>query len=343
MNFYERECRVSVIVPVYNALCDLKLCVESLKKYVKFNIDQVIIIDDCSPDPAVKVYLEELKTQGFNIIFNEKNLGFSCTVNKGMELTDSDVILLNSDTVVTSGWIDKIVQCAYSDNSIATVTPFSNAATICSLPIFLQENKIPKGFTIDQYAEVVERCSMKKYPEISVAVGFCMFIKRTVINEIGLFDAESFKKGYGEENDFCWRASEYGYIHVLCDDTFIYHKGTGSFSSKEKMQLMQSHDTILQERYPELYQKNSIFCSYDQSRDIRLIIELFSKTSPKCKNILYVLHNDFRNNSERPCGGTEFHVRDLTYLLRNDFNIFVIYPSGGYLNLLFILKTKKLV
>ena len=321
-----KKCRVSVIVPVYNALDDLKLCVESLKKHVDFNTDQVIIIDDCSPDSEVKIYLEELKTQGFTIIFNETNLGFSGTVNKGMASTDSDVILLNSDTVVTSGWIDKILSCAYSDDSIATVTPFSNAATICSLPIFLKDNKFLKGFTIDQYAEVVERFSLKRYPEISVAVGFCMFIKRTVIDKIGLFDAETFQKGYGEENDFCWRASEYGYTHVLCDDTFIYHKGSASFKSKEKLKLMQSHEKILQERYQELDQQNSIFCSSDNNRDIRSIIKLFSKASPKRKNILYILHNDFRSDS---CGGTELHVRDLAYSLRKDFNIFVFAPLGG--------------
>ena len=104
---------------------------------------------------------------------------------------DRDVLLLNSDTVVTKGWMDKIIACAYSSPEIGTVTPMSNAATLCSVPVICVDNKIPENLSIDEYAELVERCSLKKYPRITAAVGFCMYIKRAVINEVGLFDAET--------------------------------------------------------------------------------------------------------------------------------------------------------
>ena len=88
-----------------------------------------------------------------------------------------------------------------------------------------------------------------------------MYIKREVIEKVGLFDAETFKKGYGEENDFCSRAEIYGYQHVLCDNTLIYHEGTQSFQTAEKEQLMREHRDILDERYPKQMRENDMTAS----------------------------------------------------------------------------------
>ena len=77
----------------------------------------------------------------------------------------------------------------------------SNNATLASVPDFMSENTIPSDFTIEEYAGIVERCSMNLFPEIPTANGFCMYIKREAINNIGLFDEKTFGKGYGEEND----------------------------------------------------------------------------------------------------------------------------------------------
>jgi GT2 family glycosyltransferase len=63
-----------------------------------------------------------------------RNLGFIGTVNRGFAETSGDVVLLNSDTIVTHGWLAKMVACAESDPRIATITPFSNNAEICSYP-----------------------------------------------------------------------------------------------------------------------------------------------------------------------------------------------------------------
>lgn len=91
---------------------------------------------------------------------------------------------------------------AYLDHSIATVTPLTNNGSICSVPTFLEDNHIPAGYDIDSFAHYIENISLKQFREIPTAVGFCMYIKRNIIDEIGLFDQENFGKGYGEENDF---------------------------------------------------------------------------------------------------------------------------------------------
>lgn len=241
-----------VIVAVYNAYEYLIECVNSIINNSKECKYRLILIDDKSTDKRIQEYFEELKKNNIdNIILlnNQENLGFIKTVNKGMMYSDNDVILLNSDTVVTNGWIRKIRAAAYTDERIATVTPLTNNGTICSVPNFCEDNELPSNIELERYAQIIEDISCNKVIEIPTAVGFCMYIKRKVINKIGLFDDVSFLKGYGEENDFCCRCIEHGYINVACDNTFIYHKGSMSFK-EDKKKLIERNLKILFEKHP---------------------------------------------------------------------------------------------
>lgn len=331
---------IDIIVPIYNAYEDLKHCVKSVKKYTDLTFDRLILINDCSPDERVALYLETVESDNIVVINNEKNLGFSGNVNLGMQMSEErDVVLLNSDTIVTKNWLNKIAKCAYSADEIGTVTPLSNAATLCSVPDMCVDNKIPENVTIDEFAEIIEKCSYKAYPRITVAVGFCMFIKRRVIQETGLFDAETFERGYGEENDFCNRAEQLGYIHVMCDDTFIYHRGTVSFISEEKQKLIDAHDKILQERYPVQMRNNHLYCVNNPDQYIRDNIKLFLKLKNGKKNLLYVIHSDFREDAPDHVGGTQFHVRDLVNSLRDKYNLFVAARVNGTLRLSIYLES----
>jgi len=115
------------------------------------------LINDNSPDERIRPYLEEQKRENVIVIRNEQNKGFFNNINIGMaQSQDRDVIILNSDTIVTKNWVDKMVACAYSDSSIGTVTPVSNNATLCSVPNFCEENVLPKGMTVEQVAAIVE-------------------------------------------------------------------------------------------------------------------------------------------------------------------------------------------
>ena len=320
---------IDIIIPIYNAYDDLVKCINSITKYTDLTLDRLILINDKSPDERIKEYLDGLGLNNLVVIHNEQNMGFSNNVNKGMNYSDNrDVLLLNSDTVVTKNWIDKIYRCAYSDRAIGTVTPLSNSATLCSVPITCQDNNIPDGLGIDDMAYLVEKYSIKAYPRITVAVGFCMFIKREVIETVGLFDAETFEKGYGEENDFCNRAEQFGYYHVMCDDTFIYHKGTVSFKSEEKIKLIEEHDKILNERYAEQMNNNSVYCIKNPDQYIRDNLNVHIDLHNGRKNLLYMLHLDFRSDVKKDVnsnvGGTQFHVKDLTDELKFKFNIFVL-------------------
>lgn len=260
---------IDIIIPIYNAYNELAQCVESISKYTDLDKNRLILVNDCSTDERVASFLNAMTDEHIIVVHNDSNKGFSNSVNIGMmQSTRNDVVLLNSDTIVTKNWLEKLKNCAYIKSNIATVTPLSNNASLCSVPEFMIENSLPKGKTVDEIAEVVEKKCLKKYPKIPVANGFCMFIKREVINKIGYFDARTFEKGYGEENDFCFRASKNGYIHVMCDDTYIYHSGTQSFISDEKKKLCDEHERILKKRYPILSIKKSIYCKINPNSDV---------------------------------------------------------------------------
>lgn len=325
--------RIDIIVPVYNGYDDVIKCYNSLKKHTNFDLCRVIFIDDNSPDKRILPLLKSFEDNENVIIkHNDVNQGFSANVNIGMQMSEeNDVILLNSDTVVTSRWVEKIKEAAYSSEEIATVTPLSNAATLCSYPNFCEDNKIPDGMTIDSLAELIETVSLKKYPRITVAVGFCMFIKRKVIYEVGLFDAKTFGRGYGEENDFCNRAEQIGYIHVMADNTFIYHKGTASFNTEEKKQLIEAHNKILFERYPEQMAANSKYCIDNPDQYIRDNINIYRLLHNGRQTVLYLVHADFRDDCPERHGGTQYHVKDLTNGCKFEKNIIVAARESEYL------------
>ncbi len=332
----EKNNAVDIIIPVFNAAEDLVLCLESVFKYTDLMQNRLILIDDASSDPATKKLLDDLGKENVIIVHNKENLGFSAGVNIGMGMSDkNDVLLLNSDTIVTKGWLQKIVNCAYSAPEIATATPLSNNATLCSVPEIFEDNSLPENIDAAKMGELVERCSMRKYPRITVANGFCMFIKRSVIHEIGLFDAETFGRGYGEENDFCCRAEQAGYINVQCDDTYIFHKGTRSFGSYEKQAYIKEHDRILRQRYPDQMYRNDVYVRDNPNGFVQENIKIFLDIENGKKNILYVLHSDFRDGASDNVGGTQLHVKHLKNGMLEDYNVFVAARDGNYLNLTF--------
>ncbi|ACM59219.1 FkbM family methyltransferase [Caldicellulosiruptor bescii] len=248
------EISVDIIVPIYNAYEDLKRCVESILKHTDLKKHRLVLINDCSTDERIYSFLKNLENErteeNLLVIHNKENLGFVKTVNKGISLSNKDVIILNSDTIVTARWVEKLIRAAYSRSNVATVTPFSNNATICSLPIMLKDNSLPLDWDIDYFAKVVDRISLLKYPEIPTAVGFCMYIKREVIEKIGMFNEEKFGKGYGEENDFCMRALNEGYVNILCDNLFIYHKGSQSFTEEVKRKREMESLKVINQLHP---------------------------------------------------------------------------------------------
>lgn len=219
----------TVIVPVFNAFELLEACLASIARTVPPDT-RVLVIDDASTDARVKPLLQAWAAAAMphrQLVLQPENRGFVATANHGMRLAQGDLVLLNSDTEVTTGWLRNLAECLDSDDSIATATPWTNNGEIASIPGFCQPNPAPGN--AEAIAAAIKSCDRPQYPEMPTAVGFCMAISKRAIDRIGLFDEGAFGRGYGEENDFCQRAGQAGMRNVLCDDTYVVHHGGASF------------------------------------------------------------------------------------------------------------------
>ncbi|MBT2658627.1 glycosyltransferase family 2 protein [Bacillus sp. ISL-18] len=239
---------IDIIIPIYDGYEETKECIESVLECKNNLENRIILINDRSPNDKISQLLKSFSQNNVILLTNEENLGFVKTVNKGMKYSQNDVILLNSDTVVTNYWIDKLYKAAYSSEKVGTVTALTNNGTIASVPFFNQDNVLPAGYSINEFSNLVERVSEDEYPVIPTAVGHALFIKRSVLNKVGYFDEENFGKGYGEEEDFSCRVIKKGYQNILADNTFIYHYGSTSFKS-DKAAYIKNNKKILRKKH----------------------------------------------------------------------------------------------
>jgi glycosyltransferase involved in cell wall biosynthesis/GT2 family glycosyltransferase len=262
---------VDVIVPVYGAAAEFSRCLASISARTDLARDRLVVILDGPGQLRALQALEPVAHQigeGLLVLENPERRGFVASVNRGMARSTRDVVLLNSDTIVTESWLDKLQAAAYSAADIATVTPFSNNATICSIPRFLAINAIPAGHDIDSFARLVEHCATREYPRIPTGVGVCIYIKRRALDIVGAFDEVAFGLGYGEESDFCMRALAAGFVHVLDDATFIYHAGQRSFGAA-RGDRVRAAERRMRRRHPAYRATIAEFMREDPLREAR--------------------------------------------------------------------------
>jgi len=251
-----------IIVPVFNAFEKLETCLDSVSRTIP-PATRVLLIDDASTDPRVRPLLQSFVSRQDRVrhlLAHEVNRGFVATANHGMRLASSDVVLLNSDTEVTPGWLQNLADCLDSDDSIATATPWSNNGEIVSIPEFCISNPVPGK--PDDIAAAIKACGHPCYPDMPTAVGFCMGISFRAIEKIGIFDELAFGHGYGEENDFCQRAEQAGFRNVLCDDTYVVHHGGASFGPLGLKPDERSMQRLLS-KHPDYQNKVSEFIKAD--------------------------------------------------------------------------------
>ena len=302
---------VDVVIPVYNAPDDVERCVASVLAHTGGGY-RLILIDDASPDPRVGDVFARLRARGLpqlTLLANGTNLGFTGTANRGLRLSDNDVVLLNSDTEVTAGWLDALTRCAASSPHVGTITPWSNNAEICSYPRFCADNAWPDGADPEPVRAALAATAVPTYPLLPTGVGFCLYVKRELIDAIGVFDP-AFGRGYGEENDFCLRAYRAGYWNVLCDDAFVLHLGGRSFVG-EKARLSPKNTAILLARHPDYATVVGDYIARDPLRPLRDAAQTRQRARDRRAGILHVLHHHG--------GGTEHHVRALIDASRDDW------------------------
>ena len=265
---------LTVIVPVYRGTEETQRCLRSLVTSANQAATDIIVVNDASPEPALSEYCRTVAAEdSLSLIEHQVNQGFVKSVNEAMRLAGtSDVVLLNSDTEVPANWIERISNAAAAHPDAASITPFSNNATICSYPHFGVENALPPGYDTHTLDALFASANKGKTFDIPTGVGFCMFIRRAALEDAGYFDEEAFGLGYGEENDWCLRASSKGWKHLLCADLFVYHSGEVSFGEKAR-ELQANALTVIRERYPQYEQTVARFIEQDPMESARYAVD----------------------------------------------------------------------
>jgi GT2 family glycosyltransferase len=323
--FMKTAKEVDVIVPVYAGFKETRECIFSVISTLP-SWARLVVINDASPDESLSAWLEEqAAVNGFTLIRHEENKGFVETVNHGMAMSPvKDVVLLNSDAEVANNWLERMRDAAYSMGKIASVTPFSNNATICSFPNFPNfhhGDDLPCGLSTRVVDEFFSRYGKSdELIEIPTGVGFCMYIRRDCLNEVGLFDAKTFGRGYGEETDWCQRAIKKGWVNVHQLNLFVYHKGSVSFGiegdqckNDNGMQLIQKHPG-----YPESV---SQFCSIDPAKETRVTVLSNIINQLELPKILFISHYFG--------GGVEVHLKELSNFLSTKAHFSLLIPKDN--------------
>lgn len=231
-------------MPVHDALDATDDCLRSVLAHTQDVAHRLIVVDDAS-DPHVAERLRAIDRR-VEVVRNDVNQGFVRTANRGLTLTRAPfVCLLNSDTIVTPGWLSRLLRCAASDPRIAVVNPITNSAANLSVPM-------APGLDLFANAARIAAVSRRDYPDIVTAVGFCFLVTRVALDRFGGFD-EVYDRGYCEESDYCMRVMQAGLRVVAADDAFVFHRGGASFGAQARARYLKNR-AIFDARWGSAYE-----------------------------------------------------------------------------------------
>jgi FkbM family methyltransferase len=320
---------VDVLVPVYAGFDETLRCLYTALASTATTAHAVVAIEDASPDPALVAELRWLaEAKLLDLLHNERNLGFVATCNRGMALHPGrDVVLLNSDTEVYGDWLDRLRRAATSQPRVGSVTPLSNAAEICSYPFMSRDNDMALELGYAELDAAAARVNARVTVPLPTGVGFCMYIRRRCLDEVGMFDLERFGRGYGEENDFSLRAAERGWTHLLACDVFVRHAGGVSFGAEKRARIAQGLARIA-ERFPGYGEAVQRFLAADPPREARARLDVarLARRAGSRGGVLFVTHTWG--------GGIERHVQDMSARLEAEgVAVFFLRPDRADPNL----------
>ena len=238
---------VSIIIPVYNAAELTKACIDKLHRSSGNYSFEVIVVDNCSTDQTESLLIDERKNrQNFSFYRMQENLGFSGGVNFGFSKSKGEyIVILNNDTLVTPGWLDRVLEVFKSDSSIGIISPVTNY--VGEGPQLDAEAKEIRPEEIDEYADKIKEKGYV-YEPIRL-VFFCVAIKRAVFDLLGYLDLK-YEKGNFEDDDYCLRTRMLGYKLAIARNCFVFHYGSATFNLNKI-----SHSEWLEKNKVYFYQK----------------------------------------------------------------------------------------
>ncbi|TVX89440.1 glycosyltransferase [Paenibacillus agilis] len=233
----------SIVILTHNKLDYTIQCIESIRRYTRPNSYEIIVVDNKSTDETVPWLSAQ---SDIRVIYNEQNEGFPKGCNQGIEISNGDhILLLNNDVIVTENWLDNLIGCLTSDEDIGAVSCVTNHCSY-GQTIPVSYNSVE---SMQLFAKQYNYSNRNQWEERLKLVGFCMLIRKSVVDQIGLLD-ERFTPGNYEDDDYSVRIRKAGYKLILCKDTFIHHFGSVSFKENTSfLQLLERNVGLFESKW----------------------------------------------------------------------------------------------
>jgi len=278
---------LAVIVPVHDAPDFTVRCLESVVATVPDHAD-LFIVDDGSAGETAGICARFASDHDATLLRSENASGFGAAANRGLDAAagHEHVVVLNSDTVVPRGWVERLQAHLRREPAIGAIGPLSNDARHQSVPHVTdstidwshhERNEPPSSVDVD----AVNRFLAAREPEpVSVRVpvlnGFCMAFTRGALDLVGGFDLDLFERGYGEEVDWCFRAVDAGVELAVALDTYVYHAKSRSYTGGSIADLKSIAATNLRARWGDARPKRALraLARNEALRSVRADIEL---------------------------------------------------------------------
>lgn len=239
---------IDIVICIHNALAVVRACLASV--IAARNGERLILIDDGS-DSETATFLKTFAGAHTDVVLirSETATGYTRAVNRGIAASTADfVILLNSDTIVSRDWTARLADALTRTRHAGLVGPLSNAASFQSIPDIANRdgqtaiNPLPAGTVPADLDEFCRAHRPAVLPQVPILHGFCLGIDRAVIEAIGGMDEATFPEGFGEENDYCFRARAAGFALIVATDTYVFHAKSQSYGGERRARLVAASD-----------------------------------------------------------------------------------------------------
>ena len=161
---------------------------------------------------------------------------------------------------------------------------------------------MPAGMTLAGIDEACRVVNAGRFVTAPTTVGFCMYIRRAALDAVGLFDADTFGAGYGEENDFCLRATALGWTHHIACNTFVWHQGGASFGDSAPARIGVATRLLLA-RHPAYETLVAQHVQHEENAPYRFAVTMALFRASELPTVLLITHD--------LDGGVRRHVREL--------------------------------
>jgi GT2 family glycosyltransferase len=242
--------RAVIAVPVYGQFGVAIECLRAIAANSPADVE-ILVVDDGSPEVLADNLPADIRQDPrFRVQRNASNLGFVGTANIAMGWHPSaDLVLVNSDVLVSVGWFDRLESAAYATPNNATVSVLADEGSILSVRLGESAPVVPDSTALAELNIRLAELPQVKPAEIPVGIGHCLYIHREAIDAVGSYD-EAFAPGYGEEVDFSLRCRAAGFHHVVAPDVFVLHRGRASFGAAAHEHGRRAARLLLS-RYPD--------------------------------------------------------------------------------------------